>query len=86
MDFRTIANLAFDDLLLLREAVVLRRGALAKDCHRAVEHVAIAPDTLPACQDTLVRLEVMTRAEAIARTQDLDCHLLTVFDPTNPGI
>lgn len=85
MDFRAIANTAFDDLLLLRKEAWRRRGDLGKDVERAVELARQNPDTLPDCQDTLVRLDLMTRAEAMARTQDLGCHVLAAID-TNRGL
>lgn len=85
MDFRAIADTAFDDLLLLRKEAWRRRGALGKDAMGAVERARQNPDNLPDCQDTLVRLDLMTRAEAMARTQDLGCHLLAVLD-TNRGL
>lgn len=85
MDFRAIADIAFDDLLLLRKEVWRRRGALGKGALGAVERSRQNPDALPDCQDTLVRLDLMMRGEAMARTQDLGCHLLAVLD-ANRGL
>lgn len=79
MDFGAIADTAFDDLLLLREEAWRRRAALGKDAQGAIARYHQNADTLPDCQDTLVRLDLMVRAEAMARTQDLGGHLLHTF-------
>lgn len=80
LDFEAIAGTAFDDLLLLREAAGQRRGHCQKDAKRALERYERDSDTLPDLQDTLVRLDLLTRAEAMARTQDLGCHLLHALE------
>jgi hypothetical protein len=79
MDFRAIADTAFDDLLILREAAAERGKALRPDIKRALARYDRDPDTMPDCQDALVRIDVLERAGAMARTQDLNCHVLNAL-------
>jgi hypothetical protein len=79
MDFRTIADTAFDDLLILRDATTARRQSCEKEIQQARQRLEYNSDTLPELQDLLVRNDALTRAEATARTQDLGCHLLHVL-------
>lgn len=84
MDFGAIANTSFDDLLLLREEAGQRREALGKEAQAAIARCEHNPDLASDCQDILIRLDLMVRAEALARTQDLGCHVLTVLTGVSP--
>lgn len=80
VDFEAIAGVAFEDLLLLRESAGQRRGQCQQEARHALDRYERDSDTLPALQDTLVRLDLLSRAETMARTQDLGCHLLHALE------
>jgi hypothetical protein len=79
MDFSAIADTAFDDLLELRAASAARCKALWPDIRQAVARYDRNHDTRSDCQDALVRLDILRRAEAMTRTQDLNCHILNAL-------
>lgn len=62
--------------MVMRDAIAAKKRHIARDVDLAVNRYEVDATTLPELQDALVRLDVANRAEAIARTQDVKCHLL----------